>query len=66
MSLRLPYVIPGVILILLGLLWTLQGAGVAPGGFMYRNAVWIWIGLAVILVGLGLGYLGTRGQKTSP
>ncbi len=65
MSLRLPYVIPGVILILLGFLWALQGAGVVGGSAMTGNPIWIWIGLAVVLVGLGLGYLGTRRRASS-
>lgn len=66
MSLRLPYVIPGVILVLLGLLWALQGAGVhIGGGPMIGQPIFIFIGIVVILAGLGLGYLGTRPAKTS-
>jgi hypothetical protein len=60
MKVRLPLVIPAVILVLLGLLWVLQGAGVLAGSFMSGQKLWLVIGLVVALAGLGLGYLGLR------
>jgi len=58
MKVRLPFVIPGVILLLLGLLWMLQGAGVVGGSFMSGQRLWLVIGIVVALAGLVLGYLG--------
>jgi hypothetical protein len=58
MKVRLPFVIPGVILLLLGLTWALQGAGVVGGGFMSGQRQWLVIGIIVGLAGIVLGYLG--------
>jgi hypothetical protein len=66
MKLRLPLVIVGVVLLLLGLLWALQGAGLVGGGFMSGQRMWLVIGIVVAVVGLVLGYLGLspRAQRT--
>ncbi len=66
MKVRLPLVIPGLILLLLGVLWILQGSGVMGGSFMSGQRVWLVIGVVVAVVGLGLGYLGLapRAQRT--
>jgi hypothetical protein len=64
MKVRLPFLIVGVVLLLLGLLWTLQGAGVVGGSFMSGKTMWLVIGIIVALVGLGLGYLGLTGSRT--
>ncbi len=58
MSIRLTYVIPGVLLVLIGLIWVLQGAGVIEGSFMSGQKLWLGIGIVVGVVGLALGYLG--------
>lgn len=58
MRVRLPFLIPGVILTLLGAFWALQGAGVVRQGFMSGQRQWLVIGLVVAVVGLVLGYLG--------
>jgi hypothetical protein len=55
---RLPFVVPGVILVLLGLLWVLQGSGVIAGSFMSGQRLWLVIGIVVAAAGLALGYLG--------
>ena len=44
----------GVLAILAGSVWTLQGVGVLPGSFMSSNPTWVVIGLATALVGLAL------------
>ncbi len=33
---------------LVGLVWILQGVGVIPGSFMSNDAMWAWIGAALI------------------
>ena len=58
MSIRLTCVIPGVLLVLIGLIWVLQGAGVIEGSFMSGQKLWLGIGIVVGVVGLALGYLG--------
>ena len=58
MSIRLTYVIPGALLVLIGLIWVLQGAGVIEGSFMSGQKLWLGIGIVVGVVGLALGYLG--------
>ncbi|HXM58950.1 MAG TPA: hypothetical protein VOB72_26350 [Candidatus Dormibacteraeota bacterium] len=57
---RVALVVVGVVLLLLGLLWALQGAGVVGGGFMSGQRMWLVIGIVVALVGLVLGFLGLR------
>lgn len=66
MSVRLTYVIPGVLLVLVGLIWVLQGAGVMNGSFMSGQKLWLGIGIVVGIVGLGLAYLGLapRARRT--
>ena len=43
----------GVLLILIGAVWFLQGIGVLPGSFMTGQIIWAIIG-AVCIVGGGL------------
>jgi uncharacterized integral membrane protein len=58
MKVRLPFLVPGVLLLLIGLLWILQGANVLQGAFMSGKAMWLVIGIIVAVVGLVLGYFG--------
>lgn len=54
---RLAVTIVSIVLILMGGLWTLQGAGYVGGSFMTGNSQWLYIGLATLVVGLvGLVY----------
>jgi hypothetical protein len=46
--------IVGLLTILAGTVWTLQGAGVIPGSFMSSNLAWVIIGLVTVVVGLGV------------
>ena len=66
MNVRLTYVIPGLLLLLVGLIWVLQGAGVIGGSFMSGQKLWLGIGIVVGVVGLALGYLGLapRARRT--
>lgn len=50
----LPLVIPGVILVAIGLVWTLQGFNVLGGSAMSGSSVWATIGPIVLLIGLVL------------
>jgi hypothetical protein len=42
-----------LILLAIGAVWSLQGAGFVGGSFMTGQSQWLYIGLATMLVGLG-------------
>ena len=44
----------GVLLVLLGGLWTLQGLGVVGGSFMTGSRLWLVIGLVLLVAGVAL------------
>jgi hypothetical protein len=44
----------GVVLILAGILWFMQGVGMLPGGFMTGQLQWAIYGGISILLGAGL------------
>jgi len=50
----------GVVLLLLGGVWALQGAGVLGGSGMSGHAQWLLIGAVVAAVGLWLIRAGLR------
>ena len=44
----------GVVLVLIGGLWTLQGLNLVRGSFMTGSALWLVIGVVVVIAGLAL------------
>ena len=44
----------GVLLILGGLVWILQGVDVLPGSFMTGDTLWAWRGAASLILGIAL------------
>jgi hypothetical protein len=54
----------GVLLVLTGVLWTLQGLDVVGGSAMSGVTLWAIIGPIVAVVGLVLAILGAR-RRTS-
>jgi hypothetical protein len=44
----------GVLLVLIGAVWTLQGVGVIGGSFMTGSATWLVIGIVLVAAGLAL------------
>ena len=46
--------VAGVLLILLGGLWTLQGIGLVGGSFMTGSRLWLVIGLVLVVAGVAL------------
>jgi hypothetical protein len=46
--------IVGVVLVLIGGLWTLQGFGVVQGSPMTGSTVWLVIGLVTVVMGITL------------
>jgi amino acid transporter len=57
------WVVAGVVLALLGLLFTLQGIGVIEGSSMSDTTTWSILGPVILLVGVGLLSLGIRGRR---
>ena len=62
-----PFLVPGVILAAVGLVWTLQGAGVLQGSAMTGSTLWATIGPIVLVVGLVLMGIGiARRRRRTP
>ena len=51
----------GVVLLLAGAVWLLQGLNVLPGSFMTGQTFWAFMGAVCLVLGGGLLYLGLRG-----
>ncbi len=49
-------VIAGIVIALMGGVWTLQGLNseLAPQSFMTNDRTWVWIGILTIVAGIGL------------
>ncbi|MCL4518127.1 MAG: hypothetical protein M1587_02905 [Thaumarchaeota archaeon] len=67
---KLYLVIPGVLVSLAGIVFTLQGLGIVgpPASFMYQSGSWILYGGVILVVGLiilGSGFLIGSGKKTA-
>lgn len=54
--------IAGVVVALLGLLFTLQGTGVIKGSAMSGTTFWTIAGPVIIVVGLAAASVGVRGR----
>jgi hypothetical protein len=63
---RWALLIIGVLLILMGAIWILQGAGILLGSPMTGDTFWTWAGLLVVIVGGVLCYSGLRRQPSPP
>jgi hypothetical protein len=57
---RWGWVIVGAVLVVLGVLWILQGLNVLRGSVMSDETVWAWIGAAAIVAGLSVLVRGLR------
>ena len=55
---RLVLVVFGILFLLGGLVWALQGLGILQGSFMSNNPTWVWIGGITAFAGLGIAVLG--------
>ncbi len=53
----------GVLALLTGAVWTLQGLGHLGGSAMTGERIWAVIGPAVALVGLVVAGIGLRGRR---
>jgi hypothetical protein len=57
---RIVALVGGVILALVGLVWSGQGAGAIKGSFMSGSRTWFAIGLICLVAGLALIFLSLR------
>ena len=62
---RMVVVVLGVILLLAGAVWGLQGAGYLLGSFMSNDPTWLWIGIVTALAGVGLIVFGVRSRRAA-
>jgi hypothetical protein len=60
MARRIVPVVLGIVALVVGGVWVGQGLNLIPGSFMTGNRMWFWIGLALVLLGLGLLLAGLR------
>ena len=63
MSRAVPTVL-GVLLLLVGAVWTLQGAGLLPGSVMTGSRFWLVVGVVCLVTGGVLLYRAVR-RRTS-
>jgi hypothetical protein len=56
------FIVAGVVVALLGVLFTLQGTGVIKGGAMSGTTFWTVAGPVIILFGLAVATVGVRGR----
>lgn len=64
-----PFVIIGIVLGVVGLIWTLQGVGVMGGSAMSGSTMWAIIGPIVLVIGLaliGVGIANARRRGPRP
>jgi hypothetical protein len=57
---RLGSLVLGLIGLLVGAIWILQGVGVLAGSFMTGQRLWLVIGIVVAVTGVALTYRGLR------
>jgi hypothetical protein len=57
-------VIVGLVVVLMGGVWTLQGAGVIGGSVMSNSTTWLVIGLVLVVVGAGVAAFGMRRRRS--
>jgi hypothetical protein len=55
-------IVVGILCVLVGALWFLQGVGVVGGSFMSGSKLWLFIGLVVLLAGGALVRTGLRAR----
>jgi hypothetical protein len=58
-----PFVVPGVLLILVGLVWTLQGLNAIGGSVMSGSSFWAIVGPIALLAGLALVAIGIARRR---
>jgi hypothetical protein len=57
--------IGGIVLILVGIVWALQGVNILRGSIMSGRLLYSWLGLGLAAIGLIMLLYGTRGRTTT-
>ncbi|HEX9312367.1 MAG TPA: hypothetical protein VGA30_06025 [Actinomycetota bacterium] len=52
--------LPGIALLVIGVIWIFQGLDVLKGSFMTGEPFWAWMGALAVLLGLPLVLRGLR------
>ena len=52
----------GVVLMLMGVIWFLQGVNILPGSFMTGQVQWAYYGGVAVIVGAGLLVMANRSR----
>lgn len=60
---RIAMTVVGALLLLVGIVWILQGINVLPGSFMTGQMKWAMIGTVTALVGVVLLVASRRGRS---
>jgi hypothetical protein len=60
---KVALIVVGTVLVGVGIVWILQGAGVLKGSFMTGSAFWAWMGALAVLLGLPALARGLRGSR---
>ena len=60
---RIGIPVAGIILLLMGFVWILQGTNILPGSFMTGQPFWAWMGILSVIVGASLLLFGL-GRRT--
>ena len=56
--------IVGVVLLLIGALWTLQGSNLLAGSAMSGQSQWLYVGIVLLIAGLVVLYWTNRRART--
>ena len=51
---RIAGIIVGIVLVLIGAIWTLQGSNLWPSTVMSGQSQWFYAGIAGLIVGIGV------------
>jgi uncharacterized membrane protein HdeD (DUF308 family) len=57
---RIVTIVAGVLCLLLGCVWILQGINIIPGSFMTGQTKWAIYGVILVVVGIGLLFSANR------
>jgi len=57
---RIAMIISGVLCLLLGCVWILQGVNILPGSFMTGQTKWAIYGALLVIIGIGLLFSANR------
>lgn len=60
---RTVVVVGGLVLLLIGLVWALQGANVLMGSAMSGSPLWLGIGTVLVVIGAVVMAAGARGAS---